>query len=599
MFCGLNLFLSFLPCSLAQLGSFYGLCPLIDIKSLLGISEDPDKAVAVVTLGKNMACRYKLSTQKLLTSWRTKEKFSSPVVYDKENSKYLAVFNHSYIKLWDVDEESLDKLKKYKFSTQIHTVIADMENIFILFQNGYVCGLSEALETRKNLYMENVLPDTEEIHDILYKRQKEYFHIGIITKSSEEINFYWVKPLSPNCKHHKIKLVRSEHELKGYVFHIEGNSLCLLTLWSDGKIFSYPLETDENLGQEELFAAVSSISTKYWVSMLSIGENCVVMYGANPNEEGATLVVYNTQYKVIQASQGFKLFTNGAKMWCIENNLILPVGQNLAVIPFYLESEQLAALVGSHETTQLTIDADAAILEEFKVVSWNVKLKPKNVQNRYISKYLDQGLPESKIMELVLPDILKQNDLDSLSAYIKNFSDISEKHITIILKYLLTSENIFDKTDQDSPELLPLSLQPNKETDLINHTLCRSFNKLLLLPHLRSHLTYDEVFLLIRYICFLLSDESCELSPSINTKMEENVIEWSHILLESNYQKFLLSKNEFVSKMLDQLMKLVEEMLHSLKDLEDVSLFLTRYENRKFNYVNNTLRYSIEQINWF
>lgn len=45
---------------MAKLGSYYALCPLIDAKSLLGVSEDSEKGFAVVTLGKNIASRYKV-----------------------------------------------------------------------------------------------------------------------------------------------------------------------------------------------------------------------------------------------------------------------------------------------------------------------------------------------------------------------------------------------------------------------------------------------------------------------------------------------------------------------------------------------------------
>lgn len=124
---------------MAKLGAYFSLCPLIDTKNLLGISEDFEKGFLVVTLGKNISSRYKvrqllfkdpilydvlvlfliilffiqISDQKQISCWRTKEKFSSPVLFDKTLSKYVAVFNYSFIKLWD-DEDNLDKVKKYK-----------------------------------------------------------------------------------------------------------------------------------------------------------------------------------------------------------------------------------------------------------------------------------------------------------------------------------------------------------------------------------------------------------------------------------------------------------------------------------------------------
>lgn len=46
---------------MAKLGSYYGLCPLIDHKSILGVSEDVAPGCVIVTLGKNMAIKYKVN----------------------------------------------------------------------------------------------------------------------------------------------------------------------------------------------------------------------------------------------------------------------------------------------------------------------------------------------------------------------------------------------------------------------------------------------------------------------------------------------------------------------------------------------------------
>lgn len=55
-----------------------------------------------------------LSDQKQVQSWRTKDKFTSPVIYDVDESKYVGVFNQSYIRMWSSEDEQLEKLKKYK-----------------------------------------------------------------------------------------------------------------------------------------------------------------------------------------------------------------------------------------------------------------------------------------------------------------------------------------------------------------------------------------------------------------------------------------------------------------------------------------------------
>lgn len=55
-----------------------------------------------------------LLNQKQICSWSSKEKLSSPVVYDAVGSQYVAVFNRSQLRLWTENEDNLDKIKKVK-----------------------------------------------------------------------------------------------------------------------------------------------------------------------------------------------------------------------------------------------------------------------------------------------------------------------------------------------------------------------------------------------------------------------------------------------------------------------------------------------------
>lgn len=46
---------------MAKLGTYYSLCPLIDHRSLLGICENGEPGNVIVTLGKNIAIKYKVN----------------------------------------------------------------------------------------------------------------------------------------------------------------------------------------------------------------------------------------------------------------------------------------------------------------------------------------------------------------------------------------------------------------------------------------------------------------------------------------------------------------------------------------------------------
>lgn len=45
---------------MAKLGVYYGLCPLIDHRSFLGVTPDAENGNVIVTSGKNLSIKYKV-----------------------------------------------------------------------------------------------------------------------------------------------------------------------------------------------------------------------------------------------------------------------------------------------------------------------------------------------------------------------------------------------------------------------------------------------------------------------------------------------------------------------------------------------------------
>lgn len=50
---------------MAKLHNYYVLCPLIDQKSFLGVSPDKESEHLIVTLGRNVVNRYRVSLAKI------------------------------------------------------------------------------------------------------------------------------------------------------------------------------------------------------------------------------------------------------------------------------------------------------------------------------------------------------------------------------------------------------------------------------------------------------------------------------------------------------------------------------------------------------
>ncbi|XP_066153868.1 nucleolar protein 11 [Euwallacea fornicatus] len=578
---------------MAKLLSYYCLCPLIDTKNLLGISEDVETGVVIVTLGKNIAIKYRVSDQKQLCSWRTKEKFSSQVVFDKNLQKYVAVFNQNFIRVWGDEEESLDKVKKYKFKQSIYTIVSHNQETFVVFKKGSVYSLSEVLEDRKN-FMAAAITELAEIKDFRYISIGNNLYSGFLSKTKNTYTFHWTvyNKFSKNVFTKTNFLVENEELCSWELIISKMNCVNLLTVWSDGKMFLKPLEYEEKPDQKDLFTVIESISAQHSIKIIPLDDNYIAIYGSDPNEEGAVLLIYNTQFKVIQSKQIHKLYSEDAKIWKMFNYILLPVGQNLVVVPFCLESEQLVALIGSHKSMQNKIDSDIALVTEYEVGDWSeepnkkkigkVKHKFSLLGNR-VEELIRDGHSEATIVEQVIPEILEQNNISLLASALDFFKDIPEKFVASILKNILAcnAKQFPTSNKVDQFKNLPKCLLPTERVELLDKILTQNFSETILLPHLKLNLSLDGAILLLQYIIYELSPDGHKLPSMKITETEQCLIKWASLIIDANYQKFILSKDEKIEELLVKCKIIVADHLDILEELKGVVPVLTKFQSLK------------------
>jgi hypothetical protein len=357
---------------MAKLCAYYSLCPLIDQTSLLGIAEDSTSGCVIVTLGKNIVIRYKLSSQKQIGSWSSKGKLSSPVVYDAGGNRYIAVFSRNELRLWTEHEENLDKVKKMKFQQQIHCVIAQKngKEPLILFSNGAVCPLSTAVGTRKEGNNTSLLDVDEIIEDCHLVTDEICTFVTVLCRSSSDVPHFCVVPVSGSIASVKLKVERKGFHLVGRTIVQHTSSCNFLTLWSDGKLYSLPFHPQPSPELPGSFVnTVRAVSTKHPVALLALSSSHVAVYGADPSEEGASLIIYNVQFGVVQSRYHFKLFALPPRLWCAGSSLLIAAAHNLVVVPYQLEAQQLSALVGAH-CSDGTADCDVQELHYTPCASW-------------------------------------------------------------------------------------------------------------------------------------------------------------------------------------------------------------------------------------
>ena len=110
----------------------------------------------------NIQVYLQLQDVEQVSSWSTKERLTSQVIYDQTEQKYAAVFNEKYIRVWLGEDTELDKVKKCKFPHPLHSILSlDGCPPVVLLKNGNTASLKWALTNRENWSCEEILKPKE------------------------------------------------------------------------------------------------------------------------------------------------------------------------------------------------------------------------------------------------------------------------------------------------------------------------------------------------------------------------------------------------------------------------------------------------------
>lgn len=151
-----------------------------------------------------------------------------------------------------------------------------------------------------------------------------------------------------------------------------------------------------------------------------VNKDCIAIYGANEQQEGASLVLYNTRFNVSQSKQFFKVYFNNARFWVIGKNILLAYGQTLACVSFRISKEQLSDMIGTQRTNQYdtVVDKDT-INEENDLEEWLVFDAARQVvENPNNTQYKNQNWQNQKNYNDKQKNVeVLENDLRSMYAH--------------------------------------------------------------------------------------------------------------------------------------------------------------------------------------
>ncbi|CAF4927584.1 unnamed protein product [Pieris macdunnoughi] len=551
---------------MAKFYSYYVLCPLIDQNSFLGVTKDKEPETVVVTLGRNVVNKYRLSDQKQTGGWTSKDHITSAVIYDDEQESYVGVFNQNTIKAWKDESENLDKLKKYKFSAKIFKVLArQKQTSLIIFENGNCASLPYGVDNRLMSAHKPIIKDRENIIDVgAYTIEKKDYICYVIKNTNNKKKEKYEILISPlrdelgdleKAKLTREKVVRSDDVyVVGHLISTNNNKVYFL--WSDSKLSVYDIKTKS----WKNMVSVPWISTLSSVSIACMEKNHLIMFGSNTEEDGAILVAYDVVLGVGSCRYPLKMYTTEAKLYSFNNRIILQGSNHIAMLPYMLETDRnISSLLGSHNIISENV---------MEIVSWDASGKSDLVIGSDIKHLWLKGLAERTVCSQIMSALIEKDDFEALYKTLLQFTDIPESLIVSLIVYTVSmlNSNDIDVTNDEEIRILCLSdcHKKNKKGDLLKYLLQIPFSDALIIAHLRQLLSLDDALLLISFIAHLIMDTELDM------ERESKIYDWCILLLDTFYQQFLMTNDPKVTYVLQKIQKIVESLIHDMQLIDNV-----------------------------
>ncbi|XP_017127991.1 uncharacterized protein LOC108146478 [Drosophila elegans] len=443
--------------------SYYNLFPIPDPKEFLGLASDKEKGNVVTTLARNVVVVLNISTQKQLLSWSLPEKLSSKVIYDPNSQKYVGVFGNHSLRLWDVDTSDVAKCKKLKFQKSIAHLVETSQEALVLYSDGDCQTLSQALTSRKDqkedtaeqlaLAASKVISKPK-VYTLAQGQQVlTYFEE---TKATGELQLIRLSLTTAKRREYLIK--REEVRLTGYAV-VEGDAAPqLLTIWSDKRIFMLNLaERTAERSPGQFVSMLAELNVESNLSVHGVSRNFAAIYGANYGQEGASLLVYNTQFKVVNAKQYFKVYLDFSRLWAGDEHILLAMGHNIAAVRYRMNREVLVDMLGSQfSDTHLTpIELDHINEEEQleSIIKFGGSTKPFNYNS--VKSKLNKLMPtveaetaDGRALAYEPPEFVDQEMDEIVKQHVHGETTSCENGLEDVSVTLMT--NFFDAGPQNT-----------------------------------------------------------------------------------------------------------------------------------------------------
>jgi len=268
---------------------------------------------------------------------------------------------------------------------------------------------------------------------------------------------------------------------------------------------------------------VMKISSTQHISLVHTTANQVAVMGALA--EGGFLQLISTQYRAVVAESKIKTTSHKGKgMFLVGGRLYLTIS-----------SKVMSVQLGSNLMGGLDM---------------------------LLGKLAE---PQAQISYNVIPDLIKDNNINKLEATITRLQDIPEQLVLDCIIYFLDNESV---TESDLQRYLGVLFSRSISQAVMSEEVTR--------------LSLEQVIKLFNVLDILLHqslpEEDCE---------EENVMEWVSLLVTSHYMQLVVSRDKDILDMVNKLQDTVKKVQVSVKLMTDSRVLVQNIMNTKIPPVKN------------
>lgn len=312
-----------------------------------------------------------------------------------------------------------------------------------------------------------------------------------------------------------------------------------------------------------------------------MGKDHLILFGGNTDQDGAIIVAYNIILGVGSCRYPMKMYTENAKLYCFNGRIILEASNHIGMLPYVLEiNRNLSSLLGSHETIEDN---------HGEIADWDTPVEPTFEYPKEVENVLKLGLAERSMCAQVIASLIEKDDINHINEVIRKFRDVPESVLVTLLNYVIKNINPSTVDVTNHEEFVQFCESDSISFTLLQYLFKISFSDALLIPHLRNGLSLDGALFLLSYISYLLVDSNAQIE-------ESKLFDWCTLLLDSFYQQYLLTKDNKVTDVLNNVQNVVGNLVDQLEAVDSILPLLHKFVSGTYSDLENreSLPYTIE-----